>query len=76
MHCESVKEANEHWNTAATRTFTWALEAEKTHAIALVETGRTCPGWTPHAILCVCAACEYISASPDEIELCVQSVLG
>ena len=76
MYPEFVKEAEAYGNTAATRTFTWALEAEKTHAklyaeaIALVEAGRNTEWVGAPRDFYVCAACGYTSASPDEHERC------
>ena len=76
MYPEFIKEADGHENTAATRTFTWAMEAEKTHArlyteaIALIEAGKK-DAWIGTARdFYVCAACGYTSESPEEHERC------
>lgn len=67
MHPEFLREAKGHNNTAAVRTFTWALEAEKTHArlfseaIAVLESG-----WLIAARnFYVCTACGYTSETPE-----------
>ena len=76
MYPEFIKEADEHENTAAIRTFTWAVEAEKTHArlyteaIAMIEAEKN-DAWVGAARdFYVCAACGYTSESPDEYERC------
>jgi rubrerythrin len=76
IYPEFIKEAEGHENTAATRTFSWAIEAEKTHArlyteaIALIEAEKK-EAWVgaPRDFY-VCAACGYTSESPDEHERC------
>jgi rubrerythrin len=76
MYPEFVKEAELHRNTAAIRTFTWALEAEKTHAklyaeaVTLVEAGDTNAWVGAPRDFYVCAACGYTSALPHEHERC------
>lgn len=76
MYPEFLKEAEAHNNTAAVRTFTWALEAEKTHArlyseaIDLVESGKK-DAWVITAReFFVCAVCGYTSETPEEHERC------
>lgn len=76
MYPEFITVAEAVHNDAAIRTFTWALEAEKTHArlfaeaIALVEAGNK-ESWagSPRDFY-VCTVCGYTSESPDEHELC------
>jgi rubrerythrin len=76
IYPDFIKEANEHENTAAVRTFTWAMEAEKTHArlyteaIALIEAGKKDAWARAPRDFYVCAACGYTSESPDEHERC------
>ena len=60
----------------AKRSFTWAMEAEKTHArlyaqvIELVETRRT-DSWAASACnFYVCAACGYTTRTPEEQDRC------
>ena len=67
MYPEFIREAKSHNNTAAVRTFEWALDAEKTHArlyseaIAVLATG-----WLVGARnYYVCAACGYTSETPE-----------
>jgi len=67
MYPEFIREAKGHNNTAAVRTFEWAMEAEKTHArlfseaIAVLESG-----WLIAARnFYVCAACGYTSETPE-----------
>jgi len=76
MYPEFLEEAEAQNNSAAVRTFTWALEAEKTHArlyseaIALVESGKK-DAWVKKARdFFVCAACGYTSETPEEHERC------
>jgi len=66
MYPAFIAEATERSNSAAMRTFAWALEAEKSHArlfeeaLALMETGK--PGWLAEAReFYVCPACGYAS---------------
>jgi len=67
MYPEFLREAKGHGNTAAVRTFTWALEAEKTHArlfseaIAVLDSGWLIAARTFY----VCAACGYTSETPE-----------
>ena len=63
-------------NAAAVRTFTWAMEAEKTHArlyaevIALVGAGMK-DSWAATARdFYVCAVCGYTSETEEEHERC------
>jgi rubrerythrin len=76
MYPGFLAEAQEQKNTAAVRTFNWALEAEKTHqrlyaeAISLVEAG-TAEAWVKEARdFFVCAVCGYTSETPEEHERC------
>lgn len=76
MYPDFLVEAQAHNNTAAVRTFTWALEAEKTHArlyseaIALVDGGAP-DGWIHEArTFYVCPACGYTSETPEEHDRC------
>jgi rubrerythrin len=76
MYPGFLAEAEEHKNTAATRTFHWALEAEKTHArlyaeaIALLEDGKT-GSWIGETMnFYVCSVCGYTSETPEEHERC------
>lgn len=76
MYPEFLKDAEKQNETAAIRTFTWALEAEKTHsrlygeAIALVESGKK-DAWVMTARdFFVCAVCGYTSETPEEHERC------
>lgn len=71
MYPGFLEEAKTHDNTAAMRTFNWALEAEKTHArlyseaIALVEGGKA-DSWVAAARdFYVCPACGYTSEEPE-----------
>lgn len=67
MYPEFLREAKGHNNTAAVRTFEWALEAEKTHArlfseaIAVLESGWLIAARTFY----VCTACGYTSETPE-----------
>jgi rubrerythrin len=76
MYPEFIREAKGHENTAAIRTFTWAMEAEKTHArlyaeaIALIEAGKKDDWVGVPRNFYVCAACGYTSESPDQHERC------
>jgi rubrerythrin len=76
MYPGFLEEATARKNTAAIRTFTWALEAEKTHArlygeaIALVAAGKK-DAWVSAARqFYVCPACGYTSENPEEHERC------
>ncbi len=76
MYPDFLAEAQARKNTAAIRTFSWALEAEKTHArlyseaIALVDGGAP-DGWIHEArTFYVCPACGYTSETPDEHDRC------
>ena len=71
MYPEFLKEAEVHNNSAAIRTFDWALEAEKTHArlyseaIALVEGGETDSWVGAVRNFYVCAVCGYTSETRE-----------
>jgi len=76
MYPGFLKEAAAQKNTAAIRTFEFALEAEKTHArlysdaIALVEAGNK-DSWVSAArTFYVCAVCGYTSETPEEHDRC------
>ena len=76
MYPGFLAEAETHKNTAAVRTFHWAMEAEKSHArlyteaIALLEDGRT-DTWIAEARdFYVCAVCGYTSENEEEHEKC------
>ena len=76
MYPGFLKEAEARKNTAAIRTFEYALEAEKTHArlyseaIALVEAGRK-DAWVSGArAFYVCPICGYTSETPEEHDRC------
>jgi rubrerythrin len=76
MYPEFLNEATIHESRAAIRTFTFAMEAEKTHArlygeaIALLEAGDL-NSWisTPREFH-VCPVCGYTSESAEEHERC------
>lgn len=67
MYPEFIREAKRHNNTAAVRTFEWAIEAEKTHArlfseaIAVFDSGWLIAARTFY----VCAASGYTSETPE-----------
>jgi len=76
MYPDFLVEATERKNNAAIRTFTGAMEAEKTHArlyseaIALVETGKK-DAWVGSArTFYVCPVCGYTSETPEEHDRC------
>jgi rubrerythrin len=76
MYPEFLAEATEHKNVAAIRTFTGALEAEKTHArlyseaIALLAAGKK-DSWIAEARdFYVCPVCGYTSETEEEHERC------
>ena len=76
MYPGFLAEAEERKNTAAIRTFTGAMEAEKTHArlyseaIALVEAGKK-DAWVSAArTFYVCPVCGYTSETPEEHDRC------
>ncbi len=76
MYPGFLAEATERKNTSAIRTFTFALEAEKTHArlygeaVALCEAGKK-DSWIGTARdFFVCPVCGYTSETPDEHERC------
>jgi rubrerythrin len=76
MYPGFLDEATERKNTAAIRTFTGALEAEKTHArlyseaIALLVAGKR-EAWIGEARdLYVCPVCGYTSETEEEHERC------
>lgn len=76
MYPEFIKSADAAHNTAAVRTFTWALEAEKTHArlfsetIALLESGKKDSWAATERTFYVCPQCGYTSESAHEHERC------
>jgi rubrerythrin len=76
MYPEFIKVAEAARNKAAVRTFTWALEAEKTHArlfakaIALFESGKKDSWAGTERTFYVCPACGYTSESENEHERC------
>ncbi|HTX76766.1 MAG TPA: ferritin family protein [Terracidiphilus sp.] len=71
-----VVQAELHHDVAAIRTFTWALEAEKTHvrlfleAEALVEVEDEDAWVTMHRDFFVCPVCGYTSEEENEADLC------
>jgi rubrerythrin len=76
MYPDFIAEAAEQKNTSAARTFTGALEAEKTHArlfseaIALLAAGRR-DTWIGEAReFYVCPVCGYTSETEEEHERC------
>jgi rubrerythrin len=76
MYPGFLAEAAEHKNTGAMRTFTGALEAEKTHArlyseaIALLAAGKK-DSWIGEARdFYVCPVCGYTSETEEEHERC------
>jgi rubrerythrin len=76
MYPGFLEEATEHKNVAAIRTFTGALEAEKTHArlyseaIALLAAGKK-DSWIAEARdFYVCPVCGYTSETEEEHERC------
>jgi rubrerythrin len=76
MYPGFLEEANERKNTAAIRTFTGAMEAEKTHArlyseaIALLVAGKK-DSWIGEARdFYVCPVCGYTSETEEEHERC------
>ena len=76
MYPEFIAEATAHRITAAVRTFTGAMEAEKTHArlygeaIALLQSGKV-DSWIGTAReFYVCPVCGYTSETEEEHERC------
>lgn len=76
MYPAFVAQAQVHHDVAAMRTFTWALEAEKTHARlfneaeALVEVEDEESWVTMHREFYVCPVCGYTSEEQYQAELC------
>lgn len=76
MYPGFIQEAETHSNTAAIRTFTWAMEAEKSHArlyteaIRLVAAGKKDAWVGAVRDFYVCTACGYTSETPEEHERC------
>lgn len=76
MYPGFLEEAAAFHNPAAIRTFSWALEAEKTHArlfseaIALVEAGKMDSWASSSRDFYVCTVCGYTSETPQEHERC------
>jgi rubrerythrin len=76
MYPSFISEAGDMDVAIAKRSFTWAMEAEKTHArlyaqaIELVENG-TKESWAGSPCdFYVCAACGYTTMTPEEQERC------
>ncbi len=76
MYPAFLEQARVFKDVAVIRSFTWALEAEKTHArlineaIALLEIDDEESWVTMHREFYVCPVCGYTSESPDEATLC------
>lgn len=76
MYPAFIEVAKTTGNSVALRTFTWACEAEKTHArlyreaMALVEAGLKESWVGKERNFYVCPVCGYTSASREEHELC------
>ena len=76
MYPGFLEEATEHKNTAAIRTFTGAMEAEKTHArlygeaIALLVGGKKDTWISETRDFYVCPICGYTSETEEEHERC------
>jgi len=76
MYPDFLAEATERKNTAAIRTFTGALEAEKTHArlyseaIALLAAGKKDSWIGETREFYVCPVCGYTSETEEEHERC------
>lgn len=76
MYPEFLAEATAHDNKAAIRTFTGAMEAEKTHArlygeaIVLLEAGDTKSWIGTTREFYVCPVCGYTSETEEEHERC------
>jgi rubrerythrin len=76
MYPGFITEAKAQGNSAAVRTFTGALEAEKTHvrlyceAIALLESGRADTWIATVREFYVCPVCGYTSEAEEENERC------
>lgn len=76
MYPEFLAEANERDNKAAIRTFTYALEAEKTHArlygeaVALLAGGKLDSWISTARDFYVCIVCGYTSENEEEHERC------
>jgi rubrerythrin len=76
MYPDFLAEAGAHSNTAAIRSLTWAMEAEKTHArlyteaIALVKAGKKAAWVGTARDFYVCTTCGYTSENPEEHDRC------
>ena len=76
MYPGFIEEATARNNTAAIRTFHWAMEAEKTHAriygeaIALIEAGKKDAWVSAPRTFYVCPVCGYTSETPEEHDQC------
>jgi rubrerythrin len=77
MYPGFIAEATESDIPIAKRSFTWAMEAEKTHArlyaesIELVEKEEMKDSWAASACdFYICAACGYTTRTPEEQERC------
>ncbi|MGA9463551.1 MAG: ferritin family protein [Terracidiphilus sp.] len=76
MYPAFLEEAKAHANVPAARTFTWAMEAEKTHArlyaeaIALVKADKKDSWCASRRTFYVCAACGYTTETQEEHGRC------
>jgi rubrerythrin len=76
MYPGFLEEAREHKSTSAVRTFSFALEAEKTHArlygeaIALLAAGKKDSWIAETRDFYVCPVCGYTSETEEEHERC------
>jgi rubrerythrin len=76
MYPHFLKESGAAKNIAATRTFAWAMEAEKTHAriyreaILLIEAGNKESWVGSERGFYVCAVCGYTSETTEEHDRC------
>jgi len=76
MYPAFVTQAQVHYDVAAIRTFTWALEAEKTHvrlfseAEALVDIEDEDSWVTMHRDFYICPVCGYTSEEEFQAEMC------
>ena len=76
MYPKFLNESEAAKNIAATRTFAWAMEAEKTHArlyreaIVLLEAGKKESWVGSEREFYVCAVCGYTSETPEEHDRC------
>lgn len=76
MYPAFMEQARAARDVAVVRTFTWALQAEKTHArlfneaLALMEIGEEDSWITMARDFHVCPVCGYLSENPYEADLC------